>query len=96
MKTYIDHLNEGALSFEKEELKPVDLYNEYVMTSLRTMWGMENQNLEGDYAMFLEDVQEQVRKYERSGDLVEEGGRWKISEPGWVISDAILSDLFVV
>ena len=96
LKTYIDHLNEGALSFEKEELKPVDLYNEYVMTSLRTMWGMEKQKLEGDYAMFWEQVQEQVRKYERSGDLVEEGGRWKISETGWVISDAILSDLFVV
>ena len=96
LKTYIDHLNEGTLSFEKEELKPIDLYNEYVMTSLRTMWGMEKQKLERDYAMFWEQVQEQVRKYERSGDLVEEGGRWKISETGWVISDAILSDLFVV
>lgn len=96
LKTYIDHLNEGTLSFEKEELKPVDLYNEYVMTSLRTMWGMEKQKLEGNYTVFWEQVQEQVRKYERSGDLVEEGGRWKISETGWVISDAILSDLFVV
>ena len=66
------------------------------MTNLRTMWGMEKQKLERDYAMFWEQVQEQVRKYERSGDLVEEGGRWKISETGWVISDAILSDLFVV
>ncbi len=52
-KTYIDHLNEGTLSFEKEELKPIDLYNEYVMTSLRTMWGMEKQKLEGEYAEFL-------------------------------------------
>ena len=39
LKTYIDHLNEGTLSFEKEELKPIDLYNEYVMTSLRTNVG---------------------------------------------------------
>lgn len=96
LKTYIDCLNEGVLSFEKEDLKLVDLYNEYVMTSLRTMWGMEKQKLEGDYAMFWEQVRDQVRKYESSGDLVEEGGRWKISETGWVISDAILSDLFVV
>ena len=96
LKTYIDHLNEGTLSFEKEELKPVDLYNEYVMTGLRTMWGVEKQKLEGDYTMFWEQVRDQVLKYESSGDLVEEGGRWKISETGWVISDAILSDLFVV
>ena len=78
MKTYIDHLNEGTLSFEKEELKPVDLYNEYVMTSLRTMWGMEKQKLEGDYTVFWEQVQEQVRKYERSGDLVEENQRDRV------------------
>ena len=96
MKIYIDYLNNGILSFEREELAPVDLYNEYVMTSLRTMWGMEKQKLEGDYAMFWEQVQEQVRKYEDSGDLIEEGGRWRISETGWVISDTILSDLFVV
>jgi len=96
LKTYIDHLNEGTLSFEKEELNPVDLYNEYVMTGLRTMWGVEKQKLEGDYTMFWEQVRDQVLKYESSGDLVEEGGRWKISETGWVISDAILSDLFVV
>ncbi|MEI3423352.1 MAG: type IV secretory system conjugative DNA transfer family protein, partial [Butyricimonas faecihominis] len=38
LKTYIDHLNEGTLSFEKEELKPIDLYNEYVMTSLRQQY----------------------------------------------------------
>ena len=72
------------------------MYNEYVMTGLRTMWGIENQKLEGDYIVFWEQVRDQVRKYESSGDLVEEGGRWKISETGWVISDAILSDLFVV
>ena len=46
MKIYIDYLNNGILSFEREELEPVDLYNEYVMTSLRTMWGMEKQKLE--------------------------------------------------
>ena len=94
--SYIDYLNNGILSFEREELAPVDLYNEYVMTSLRTMWGMEKQKLEGEYAEFWEQVREQVRKYEDSGDLIEEGGRWRISETGWVISDTILSDLFVV
>ena len=57
---------------------------------------MEKQKLEGEYAEFWEQVREQVRKYEDSGDLIEEGGRWRISEAGWVISDTILSDLFVV
>ena len=96
LKTYIDSLYSGSLSFEKEELTIVDLYNEYVMTNLRTMWGVEKEKLEGDYAVFWNQVQEQLQKYLKSGDLLEERGRFRISESGWVISDAILSDLFVV
>ena len=96
LKTYIDSLDSGSLLFEKEEFTTVDLYNEYVMTNLRTMWGVEKEKLQGDYALFWERVQGQVRKYMDTGDLVEEEGRLRISEFGWVISDAILSDLFVV
>ncbi len=96
LKTYIESLNCGILPFEKEELKPVDLYNEYVMTNLRTMWGIEKQKLESNYALFWGQVQGQVQKYMKTGDLIEEEGRLRISEAGWVISDAILSDLFVV
>lgn len=96
LKTYIDSLDSGGLSFEKEELTIVDLYNEYVMTNLRTMWGVEKEKLEGDYAVFWNQVQEQLQKYLKSGDLLEERGRFRISESGWVISDAILSDLFVI
>ena len=57
---------------------------------------MEKEKLEGDYAVFWNQVQEQLQKYLKSGDLLEERGRFRISESGWVISDAILSDLFVV
>ena len=72
------------------------MYNEYVMTNLRTMWGIEKQKLESKYALFWGQVQGQVQKYMKTGDLIEEEGRLRISEAGWVISDAILSDLFVV
>lgn len=96
LKTYIDSLDSGGLSFEKEELTMVDLYNEYVMTNLRTMWGVKKERLQGDYAVFWNQVQDQLQKYLKSGDLLEERGRFRISESGWVVSDAILSDLFVV
>ena len=86
-----------SLSFEKEELKPIDLYNEYVMTSLRTMWGMEKAKIgERVRRCFGNRCGSKSGNTSDSGDLVEEGGRWKISETGWVISDTILSDLFVV
>jgi oxygen-independent coproporphyrinogen-3 oxidase len=38
---YIESLSEGRLVFEKEELKPVQQLNEYIMTSLRTVEGCD-------------------------------------------------------
>ena len=96
LKIYIDRLNEGMLPFEKEELASVDLYNEYVMTSLRTMWGIDLQKMERLYGAFWRSVQDRVNYFLASGDLVRKGDRLQMSEAGWVISDLIMSDLFVV
>ncbi len=96
LKTYIECLNDGGLSFEKEELTDVDLYNEYVMTNLRTMWGIDTAKVKDEYGTFWQQVGGVLQKYLNSGDLVERDGKVRISESGWVISDAILSDLFVV
>jgi oxygen-independent coproporphyrinogen-3 oxidase len=38
---YIKSMNEGKLSFESENLQPKDRLNEYIMTSLRTMEGLD-------------------------------------------------------
>jgi oxygen-independent coproporphyrinogen III oxidase len=38
---YIKSLKDEKLSFEREELKPRDVLNEYIMTSLRTLEGLD-------------------------------------------------------
>lgn len=96
LKVYIDSLNNGSLSFEKEELTDVDLYNEYVMTNLRTMWGIDVREVERLYGTYWKAARERVESYLRSGDLSRVGDRLKIGEKGWMISDAIMSDLFFV
>ncbi len=40
---YIKSLMEGQLNFESENLQPRDVLNEYIMTSLRTMEGLDLQ-----------------------------------------------------
>ena len=37
---YISDINAGKLNLKREVLSKVDMYNEYVMTGLRTMWGV--------------------------------------------------------
>ena len=40
---YIKSLKTGRLHFESENLQPRDMLNEYIMTSLRTMEGLDLQ-----------------------------------------------------
>jgi len=40
IRKYIKAVNSGSLFFEKEELDRKTRFNEYIMTSLRTMWGI--------------------------------------------------------
>jgi oxygen-independent coproporphyrinogen III oxidase len=41
LKGYIKSVNAGQPFFEKEELDTKTRFNEYIMTSLRTMWGID-------------------------------------------------------
>ena len=41
VKKYIKAVNSGSLLFEREELDKRTRFNEYIMTSLRTMWGID-------------------------------------------------------
>lgn len=41
LKKYIDSLAENKIPFEKENLSPTDQLNEYIMTGLRTQWGID-------------------------------------------------------
>jgi len=41
LKGYIKSINSGKTFFEREELDTKTRFNEYIMTSLRTMWGID-------------------------------------------------------
>ena len=41
LASYLNGMKEGLTVFEREHLRTDDRYNEYVMTSLRTMWGCD-------------------------------------------------------
>lgn len=96
LKTYIESLNNGVLPFEIEELTSVNMYNEYVMTNLRTMWGIDVAAVERLYGTYWETVRGKVMFYISNGDLIRDNDRLCITEKGWMVSDAIMSDLFVV
>ncbi len=73
------------------------MYNEYIMTSLRTKWGCSLSEIEQDYSMsFSHYFRAQIKNYEMNGYVFENKGVYTLSEKGKLIADRITSDLFFI
>ena len=92
---YIELMNKGMPGFEKEILTADQKYNEYIMTSLRTIWGCDlnyiSSNLGPDYKnYFKRNIEEPFRKKY----VMKEADIYKLTDEGKLFADAIASGLF--
>lgn len=81
-------------SFEREELTTQDLYNEYIMTGLRTSWGCNLEHVKTFGSGFYEHCMKQAETYINKGQLIIEDGWLKTTPAGVLFADAIAADLF--
>ncbi len=97
VKTYIESINNGILSFEQEDLRLEDQYNEYCMTNFRTCWGIAPDDLARMQPFWWRETEGKIRNYIRQGLMKPcPDGRIRMTERGWLLSDAVLAELFVV
>jgi oxygen-independent coproporphyrinogen-3 oxidase len=91
---YIRALQAGELPLETELLSPIDQFNEYLMTALRTRWGLSLQRLRGlclgSFALWEQRLMEQVQR----GLVQVLGDQVLLTEAGKLLVDHILVDLF--
>lgn len=93
MKKYINVLNSGKIPCEKEILDSKMRFNEYILTSLRTMWGINLEYLETKFDKETKDyVKNMAVKYIDYGMMVEKDGALVLTKQGIMISDNIISD----
>ena len=94
---YIKAIQENKLPIEREILTKRDQYNEYVMTGLRTIWGVSLIKIKNDYGIkYLEYLENQAKKYIQEELLYLENERLKTTKKGKFLSDGIASDLFML
>ncbi|WP_343667122.1 radical SAM family heme chaperone HemW [Chitinophaga sp.] len=92
---YIKSLEHGQLNFEKEELTPVMMLNEYLMTSLRTSAGCDLNVISDRFGKDKkEKIQKEVVKYLNKGWMYEAGERLILTPEGRLFADGIASQLF--
>ena len=94
---YIKEVEQGNLPFEREILDLTERYNDTVMLSLRTCDGLDLNEVKSRFGTALHSyLLRQARQYEKSGLLVHEHDRLRLSRNGLYVSDMVITDLLKV
>jgi len=92
---YMTAIQSEKVPFEIEHLTPADQYNEYIMTGLRTQWGVDRLKIESFGTEFLNAFDTQSDVFIKEGVLIKNEANYKLSIAGRLRADGIASDLFV-
>ena len=94
---YLNSIQQGILPAQSEILNTHDAFNEYLMTSLRTSWGVSlkkiNQTFGKHYSDYLE---KQVENHLIDQRVYWDGDDLKVTKKAKFLTDGIVSDLFLL
>jgi len=94
---YIQSISKDILPTESEILTVSNMFNEHIMTGLRTMWGVSLDGIEDRYGSEYKEYLVDQAKVSIGNDLMSiENGYLKITKKGKYLSDGLISDLFMV
>ena len=94
---YLKSIQENKLPSETEILSKTDRYNEYVMTGLRTIWGISLDRIETEFGKtYLDYLNHQAAKYIEDHLLFVDENVLRTTKKGKFLSDGIASDLFLL
>lgn len=96
LNDYLKNIFENKIPAEKEILATADKFNEYIMTSLRTMWGCDLNHVEKYFGseertriLYLSKTMQDKSYIEIKNDIV------FLTDEGKLFADRIASDLFM-
>jgi oxygen-independent coproporphyrinogen-3 oxidase len=82
--------------FEKEILSESDQFNEYILTSLRTIWGIDVLVLNTKFnSEILNSFNEKIKTYISSDMIIFNNNKYVLTSNGKLFADKIASELFV-
>lgn len=94
---YITQIERGERPYGKETLTPDMRYNEYVMTGLRTIWGISIYKIRQQFGSpRLRYLERMAAPHIGRGTMVLRNGHLKLTEEGFFVSDDIISDLMYI
>lgn len=94
---YLKAIAQDTLPMTTEILSKADKYNEYIMTGLRTSWGISLERIQTEFGdKYSRYLNQQFDKYLKKGLLELSKEQLVATKKGKFLIDGIASDLFVV
>jgi oxygen-independent coproporphyrinogen III oxidase len=94
---YINSINQGIIPFDKEDLTETQMLNEYIMTSLRTMEGLDLGRIVSKWGPEkAEIIVRESKKHIDNGLIRTESDHLSLTKKGKLFADGITADLFFV
>ncbi len=94
---YIKAIRNNEPYYEEEILWEKDHFNEYMLTSLRTKWGVDLDYISDRFGeKQLEKLKEEFSSYLSTRQLYTDENKLYLTEKGKLVADKITSDLFII
>ncbi len=92
---YLKAIHDNILPIETEILSISDRYNEYIMTGLRTIWGVSLERIKNEFGTeYLEYLNQQTQKFLNDDLVYVSENILRPTAKGKFLTDGIASDLF--
>src|SRR5690554_1670206 len=92
---YIQSIIRNEIPMEMEMLTEADKFNEYIMTSLRTKWGIDTNYLNQNFpSEFMQAMNEFLPKYKEEEKIKQEKNIYTLTQRGKLLADQIASEFF--
>lgn len=93
---YINGISKGNIPAEHEILSVENRINEYIMTSLRTAWGIDLDKIEKEFGSeYRSIITQSLPEFLEKKQVTLENGTIKLTTKGKLFADSIAAELFV-
>lgn len=97
VESYLKAFNTNSEYFEDEKLSDKDRFNEYILTRIRTKWGVRLDFVNQQFGSEMETyLLKQLEKYQNTNNILLKDGIITLSNEGLFISDEIMADLIII
>ena len=92
---YIEQVEEEQRYFQSEQLTEQEQINEFILTRLRTKWGIKKEEFQQRFGKEnWEEIMPQFEYFETKKQVIDLGERYRLTQSGLHFADGIAADLF--